>query len=180
MRSAKIIFGVANYTDFAALQDFPRSASAAQKSKFVVNQRQHIDTGGFFRHFPRFVCRHRHRLFAQNVLAVFEREQSHFLVKNRRRGDADQINRFVFDCLAPIARVMRDAEITRRHLGVFRVCAGNRDDFHVFNLMKRGNLHGFGETRSDNSDANFFFHYQKLKHKIRKRKKRGKTISARF
>src|SRR5262245_6954156 len=91
-------------------QHGPRQLPSRLKPQFVVDQRENIFPGSSLGHFLSFGNVHRHRLFAENVIIMLEREKHDLAMEYRRCGDAYKIDAVARNGLTPITRKMPDAE----------------------------------------------------------------------
>ena len=147
---------VPELANLTALPQLAHLHATRQKPQLVIHQREDAFLACAFSHAPRFVCVHRHGLFAQDCPAGLERSKRHFAMCDDGCNDADQIDIVTLDHAAPIIFDVRDLKFARDFFSMLTMSAGDGDDLRSFAILEPGNLRRAGKACADNSNADCF------------------------
>src|SRR5215204_2533431 len=106
VRRPEVPFYVPDLTDLTVAEHLIHKLPSRLEPKLEIDQRQYVFTFRSCKHLFRFARIHRHRLFTQYILPLFDREKRHFPMPVRRRGYANEIDVGVRDGLGPVVREM--------------------------------------------------------------------------
>ena len=149
-----------------ALADHPLRQRNRRDAPVIVAD--HVDDLRLLRggeHLLAFLEIHAERLFAEDVLAVFQRLNRHFRVRIRRRHDVHDVNQRRLGDFVPVGRGVLPAELGARGLHRAGVAPANRVQLDVgLEVEEAGRLPpGVGvcpahEAVTDHPDAQSFCH----------------------
>jgi hypothetical protein len=150
----KVSLRVAYLPDRTIAKHFEGMTSAGLKPKLVIDQRHDARSLCGVGHLASFDDIHRHRLFTEDVFAVFDRGERHLVVKHRRRGYANKVDIVARNRFAPVVGMMRDLEFLRRASRVFDAAARDRYDLRALTRDECRYLNLTREPTSNDADTN--------------------------
>src|SRR5436190_18074156 len=120
----------------------------------MIDQRQYASSVGLLDHHGRLFCIHRHRLFAEYRLAMFQGCESDLHVSSGRGDNTDEIHVAMSDEFQPVVTDSFYCKLLSNSSGAFFVPARNRHNLRAHAIAKAWDLGSAGKPGPYNPDSN--------------------------